>query len=87
MHANFTALNPNIDGIIRIEKMLETSVLTLAKKLADGELLLEELVIIIENSLETKLGAGEIHALLLEQGISKATESVTALFIRLLKGG
>ena len=86
MHANFPALNPNIDGIIRIEKMLETSVLTLAKKLADGELSLEELVIIIENSLELKIGADEIHALLLEQGISKATESVTGLFIRLLKG-
>jgi len=79
-------LCPTFEDLSQIEKKLSTSILALAKKLSDGVISLEELVVVLEHSIENEAGSLDLKAAILEAGIAHVTEKLTALFVHLFKG-
>ena len=79
-------LCPNIDDLSAIEKKLSTSLLDLAKKLSAGIISLEELIVILEHSIESEARKLHIKELMLHSGITHITQAITALFMHIFKG-
>lgn len=79
-------LNPSFDDLLKIEQKLDTTLLKLAKKTADGEISVNELAVILENSLEEEVRHGDIKSHILESGITHALQAVTSLMVCILSG-
>jgi len=79
-------LCPTLDDLSAIEKKLSTSILALGKKLAGGLISLEELIVILEHSIESEAHHLRLKELALAAGITHVTQSITALFLHLFRG-
>jgi hypothetical protein len=78
-------LCPTIEDLSAIETNLSTSLLALARKLADGLMPLEELMVIIEHSVEADARVLHVRELALREGLTHLTEAVTSLFLQLFQ--
>jgi len=79
-------LCPTFEDLCQIEKKLSTSILALAKKLSDGVISLEELIVVLEHSVEAEARRIDLKAAVLEAGIAHVTQRLTALFVHLFRG-
>ncbi len=79
-------LSPSVDDLIQIEQKLGSTLVQLARKLAEGGLGVHEMVVIIEHSIVGDVRHSNIQSQLLESGITSAMQAVTDLFVCILGG-
>jgi len=79
-------MRSTFEALSRIERELGSGVMSLAKKIADGALTLEELATIIGHAIESDLSPDAIRAAILGSGVTHATQAVTGMFVRIFRG-
>ena len=86
IHGKTCRFAPDADDLTRIETALSLSLLALAKKLTAGDISLQELMVILENSIEADARKPNLREALLEAGVTRLIQLATVLFVRIFQG-